>query len=383
MGNVAEKIRKRDGRVVKFERDKIANAIYKAFLATATGSRSEADSLACEVESLVDSRGMKLPGVEDVQDMVEQVLISRGFPASAKAYILYRQERTRIREAKKFFGVTDELKLTVNAVRVLERRYLLKNEDGAVVETPAGMFRRVAKAIARDAAGEDEFYSMMAALEFIPNSPTLMNAGTDLGQLSACFVIPVGDSLADIFEAVKNMALIEQSGGGTGFAFSRLRPRGDIVRSTKGVASGPVSFMRVFDVTTDVIKQGGRRRGANMGILRVSHPDIIDFITIKSKGNNLSNFNLSVAVDDRFMEAVERDSDYELINPRSGAIAKSVRAREVWNLIVTMAWRTGDPGVVFIDEINRYNPTPKLGDIESTNPCGEQPLLPYESCNLG
>ncbi|MDP2846350.1 MAG: adenosylcobalamin-dependent ribonucleoside-diphosphate reductase, partial [Candidatus Methanoperedens sp.] len=281
------------------------------------------------------------------------------------------------------FGVSDELKLSVNAVRVLERRYLLKDEHGNVIETPAQLFRRVAKAISLDPESVEEFLNILINLEFLPNTPTLMNAGTDLGQLSACFVIPVGDSLVSIFDAVKSMAIIQQSGGGTGFSFSRLRPRGDIVRSTKGVASGPVTFMRVFDATTDVIKQGGKRRGANMGILRADHPDIIEFITSKTKEGFLTNFNISVAVDDKFMKALLEDGEYELINPRNKEVVKKVRARDMWNLIITMAWRTGDPGVVFIDEINRHNPTPQVGEMESTNPCGELPLLPYESCNLG
>jgi len=275
------------------------------------------------------------------------------------------------------------LKLSVNAGRVLERRYLLKDDRGSVIEKPAELMRRIAKAIALDPESEDEFLSMLMNLEFLPNTPTLMNAGTDLGQLSACFVIPVDDSLVSIFEAVKHMAIIQQSGGGTGFSFTRLRPKGDIVRSTKGVASGPVTFMRVFDTTTDVIKQGGKRRGANMGILRADHPDIIEFITSKTREGFLTNFNISVAADDKFMEAVLEDKEYELINPRNKEVMKKVRAKDMWNLIITMAWRTGDPGVVFIDEINRHNPTPQVGEMESTNPCGEQPLLPYESCNLG
>jgi ribonucleoside-diphosphate reductase alpha chain len=265
--------------------------------------------------------------------------------------------------------VRDDLNLPINAVRVLKRRYLLKDDQGNATETPLEFFHRIAKAVAFDPGSEDEFLNILTNLEFLPNSPTLMNAGTDLGQLSACFVIPVEDSLVSIFDAVKSMALIQQSGGGTGFSFSRLRPSGDLVRTTHGVASGPVSFMRVFDTTTDVIKQGGRRRGANMGILRADHPDIIEFIIAKTKEGFLTNFNISVAVDDKFMTAVKEDREYELINPRNNEVVRKLQAREIWNLIITMAWKTGDPGVVFIDEINRHNPTPHVGMIESTNPC--------------
>lgn len=279
--------------------------------------------------------------------------------------------------------LNDELKLTVNAMRVLERRYLLKDDNGNIVETPLQLFRRIAKAIAYDIESEEKFFSILANLEFLPNTPTLMNAGTDIGQLSACFVIPIEDSLVSIFDAVKNMALIQQSGGGTGFSFSRLRPAGDFVKSTKGAASGPVSFMRVFDITTDIIKQGGKRRGANMGILRADHPDIIEFINAKTKEGTLTNFNISVAIDDKFMRSVKEGNEYELINPRNGMIVRNVKAQDIWKMIITMAWKNGDPGIIFIDEINRHNPTPQAGEMESTNPCGELPLLPYESCNLG
>ena len=277
--------------------------------------------------------------------------------------------------------------LSINAKKVLERRYLLKDEKGEVSETPDQMFKRVAKAVSaveeEPYQAEERFYNMMVNSEFLPNSPTLMNAGTPIGQLSACFVLPVEDSIGGIFGAVERMAKIHRSGGGTGFSFSRIRPRGDLVKSTKGVASGPVSFIRIFDVATEVVKQGGKRSGANMGVLRVDHPDIVEFIRSKSDEGFLENFNLSVAVGDDFMFAVEEGRDYDLVNPRTGSVTDSLPARKIFDLIVEMTWKTGDPGLIFLDVINIDNPTPKIGMIESTNPCGEQPLLPYESCNLG
>ncbi|MGC8709254.1 MAG: adenosylcobalamin-dependent ribonucleoside-diphosphate reductase [Thermoplasmata archaeon] len=449
-------VRKRNGDYVLYSREKIVSAVKKAL--RETGEVKDIDSTSEKIGELVEKKlierfDREIPGVEDIQDIVEETLMESGLVKTAKAYILYRQKRKEIREIKYLFGIKDDLKLTINGIKVLEARYLLRDENGRIIETPREMFWRVARYVAlveilyiddvfdinRKQKEKDifsvyspkkvqlspyelemlkrayawlnrekcmkvsfdellkildekwdyveeyakKFYEIMVNLEFLPNSPTLMNANTVLGQLSACFVIPVEDSIESIYDALKYTAIIHKSGGGTGFSFSKLRPQGDMVGSTKGVASGPVSFMQIFDVSTDVIKQGGKRRGANMGILRVDHPDIVQFINAKGFEGKFKNFNLSVAITDSFMEALENDENIKLINPRTREPVGEMPARQIWNLITSQAWKTGDPGVIFIDEINRHNPTPLLGEIEATNPCGEQPLLPYESCNLG
>ena len=389
-------IRKRDGRIAKFRKEKVTSAILKAIEATGEGDEKLAGALTDSVTKELEKKGKKfIPNVEQVQDAVEKVLIDEGHAKIAKAYILYRQKRAEIREAKALLGIKDDLKLSINAIKVLERRYLRRDDRGKVIETPSGLFRRVAKAIAQadllygdeeDAKkSEKEFYEIMSNLEFLPNSPCLMNAGLQNSQLAACFVLPIEDSMKSIFETLKQAALIHMTGGGTGFSFSRIRPRGDLVHSSGGMASGPMSFIRVYNAATEATKEGGRRRGANMGILSVDHPDIIEFIISKEKDADMANFNLSVALTDEFMQKVGAEEEYDLINPRTGEVANRLNARRVFDLIVTIAWKCGDPGIIFIDRINssNSNPTPSLGRIEATNPCGEEPLFPYESCVLG
>ncbi len=397
MNKLPEKVRKRDGSSVSFDEQKIVRAIQRAALEVLMDEKNSAE-IAQTTKKRVLAKILsvfadEMPSVENIQDIVEEVLMETGYRSIARSYILYRKEHQDIRRVKVIYGVRDDLKLPINTLLVLKRRYLQKDENQNVTESPKELFERVAHAVSEAESDfrskfstnevAEKFFQMMSRLEFIPNSPTLMNAGTSLGQLSACFVLPVEDSIGGIFESLKNMARIHQTGGGTGFDFSRLRPRGDLVSTTKGSASGPVSFMSIFNQATGVIVQGGRRRGANMGILRCDHPDIEDFIEAKTQEGSFSNFNLSVGITDKFMEGVKNNGVFDLVNPRTKERMRSIKARALFDLMVYSSWRTGDPGMVFLDEINRHNPTPHLGEIEATNPCGEIPLLPYESCNLG
>ncbi|MGZ4509756.1 MAG: adenosylcobalamin-dependent ribonucleoside-diphosphate reductase [Mycobacterium sp.] len=387
-------VRRRDGRLVPFDKARIEAAIARAAREAGHDDPAAPGALA---RSVADALALRrptgaVPTVEEIQDVVEAQLKAAGLDDVARAYIIYRQHRAELRTAKAMVGVRDELKLGLAAVTVLGERYLLRDEHGAPSESTGEMMDRVANCVA---AAEDSyrrgssakwaarFSAALRGLEFLPNSPTLMNAGTELGLLSACFVLPIEDSLRSIFGTLAHSAEIHQAGGGTGYTFAHLRPAGDRVGRTGGTASGPMSFLRLFDTAAQVISMGGRRRGASMAVLDVAHPDIYDFVTAKADSpEELHQFNLSVGVTDGFLRAVARDGTHRLINPRTGRAVATVRAADLFAAICEAAHRCGDPGLVFLDTVNRANPTPALGRIEATNPCGEVPLLPYESCNL-
>ncbi len=385
-------LRRRDGAVVGFDAARIETAVCRAAAEAGRPDRRLAASVAAEVSGRLAARfGRRAPDVEDVQDAVEQALRARGLTEVARAFAAYRHQHAELRHAKLLLGVRDELKLSLGAAAILKERYLLRDEQGRVTESTGQMMDRVAGFVAAaeeswcpGLAGRwaEAFAGAMRRLEFLPNSPTLMNAGTPLGLLSGCVVLPVEDSVVSIFRALGQAALLHQAGGGTGYSFSRLRPSGDVVASTGGRASGPVSFLTVFDTAARVLAQGGRRRGASMAALDVTHPDIAEFVAVKRDGG-LDYFNLSVAVSGRFMRAVTRGGWHSLINPRTGRVVARVAAAELFEAICEAAWQGGDPGLLFTDRINAGNPLPSLGRIEATNPCGEVPLLPYESCNLG
>ncbi|NHI90462.1 MAG: adenosylcobalamin-dependent ribonucleoside-diphosphate reductase [Candidatus Thorarchaeota archaeon] len=384
------KVEKRDKRIVEFDDSKIEAAITKAF-ESINADTGPVRGLTKEVVQIIHEKNREIIHIEEIQDIVEDTLMLRGFTEIARRYMKYREKHNEARKILQMMGVVDDLKFGPNAATVLSR-YLLKDEDGNPTETPSQLFRRVSGAVASIEKKYDEtadvkeyddlFYYMMANLEFLPNSPTLFNAGTEIGQCSACFVLPIEDNMDSIFTSLKHMAVVQKSGGGTGFSFSRLRPVGSTVGTTGGVASGPISFMRVYDTATEIIKQGGRRRGANMAILRCDHPDIMEFISCKSDKQSFRNFNISIALTEKFIDALQKDEDIELVAPNNSEVTQSISARVVFDAIVHNAWSTGDPGIIFIDRINDEHPL--SGDlIESTNPCGEQPLLPYESCVLG
>ena len=395
MAHLITTIIKRDGRSTPFSVGKIELAIVKANNETHEFDFKEARRLSEIVRDILE----KVVGirkepvtVEQVQDTVEQVLMAGGHFNTAKAYILYRAENAKIRKVETALGVKNDLRLSINQLKVIERRYLVHDLHGKAAETPGQMFRRVAHTLAgvektasKKKKWAEMFYEVMTKFEFLPGGRTLNNAGTPQNQLANCFVIPVEDSMEAIFDAVKWTALVHQSGGGSGFSFSKLRPRGDIVKkSSGGFSTGPVSFIKVFDIATRQVMQGGKQRGANMGILAVNHPDILEFINCKTEEGEISNFNISVGATDTFMKAVEQDKEFELVNPRTNKAVSIISARLLMDQIVSLAWRTGDPGMIYWDAINRNNPLlDSVGPIYATNPCGEQPLHPFDSCNLG
>jgi ribonucleoside-diphosphate reductase alpha chain len=388
-------LRKRDGRLQAFNKAKLVKAVQQSFHVARTGNGYASRQIVNRVEDrLKQTYKNIIPSTEDVLHLVHEELMEKGFIDVANAYILYFQSTSKRERIKEFFGVRDDLRLGMNAMWLLADRYLQRNNKGAIVETPSQLLRRVARAIARvdkrygktakDLAHTQEwFYDIMANKAFLPNTPTLMNAGLPKGQLAACFVLPLKDSVSEIFSTMKTMAEIQKTSGGTGFDFSEIRSKGSLVESTGARASGPISFIQLFNDASEVMKQGGKRSGANMGVLRVDHPDIERFIASKKEEEVLKNFNLSVGVTDQFLCAVNARMQYSIVDPQTKKVVGKKDAKAVFDQIVTHAWKNGDPGLLFLDQINRKNPTKHLGKIAATNPCGEQPLHPNEACTLG
>ncbi len=390
------KIEKRDGKIIDFNPEKITTAIFKAAQSVGGEDYEMAKQLSGLVQDYLYIMEKEVVHVEEIQDLIEKVLIEEGHAKTAKSFILYRQKRKELREAKSFAGIVDDWKISLNALKILQGRYLQRDENGTIFESPKELLGRVCKHIAQAektfggdesavAAAQEKFFQLLCSLRFLPNSPLLMNAGTKEKLLSAIVALPIEDSVRSIYKTLSDAALYHQRGAGTGFSFSSLRPRGDIVNNTFGVANGPLEFLKVYDKALSKIKQRGRRPGANMAILRIDHPDILDFITCKERRDIITNFNLSVGITSTFMEAVKKNENYNVVNPRSGEVIGQLNAKRTFDLIATMAWKNGDPGIVFLDRLNneRSNPTPGIGKVETTSPCGEQALLPYESVVLG
>lgn len=386
-------IRKRNGNITPFLQSKVTTAICKAFASVHKEELATCQLLSDMVVDYVELAGDEPTDIEDIQDLIEKTLMEEGHTDVARSFILYRYKRAQFREAKAHAGVTDDCKLSLNAIRILESRYLRRDEHGVVEETPRQLFERVARHAAmaeRKLDGDEEkyrelFLHMMLNLEFLPNSPMFMNAGKRGGLISSCYVLPLEDSTEGIFTTLKDAVIIHKRGAGTGFSFSSIRPKRDSVKGMPGVASGPLAFLKIFDRATSEIKQGARRAGGNMAILRVDHPDIIDFITIKDERDTVTNYNLSVGITEEFMGALKKQSDYNLYDPRTGDVCGTLNSKRIFDLIGLMAWKNGDPGIVFLDRMNneKSNPTPHIGQCETTSPCGEYPLLSYESVILG
>ena len=385
-------VKKRSGELQVYNEEKISRSIYRAQENINKENWDQAREVAKLVIKELEPRFEKdkILGSDEIGDVLERVLIDQKLYDIARAFIIAREKQRQEAKAEKGLGVIDDLGLPYSSIVVMRNKYLRKDENGRVIETPQGMLRRVAKAIAKaektktkKRVYERKFYKVMKYLEFLPGGRTLANAGTNNNQLANCFVMPMTDSVEDIFESVKNSSILKKNGGGVGFSFSRIRPKGDDIKGTTGLAAGPVSFMKILNDASDILQQAGGRRSGNMVVLHVTHPDILEFITSKEDENSLQHINFSLGVTDKFMESVKKDKDWDLINPRNGQVVNTVSARSIFELAASMAWRNGDPGVVFLDTINKDNPTPHIGVLEAVNLCGEQPLLNYEACNLG